>query len=140
MTGIENHNFPTFHEITKIWREDEYAVISPAEMSGWPEKTLPWVDHMNRDIRLLLECDIILLLPGWCKSKGALWEVCCALKKNIPIFDAISKKQFDNNSVWDQWYMGEKEQHEKDLQTQKIVSEFEKKLNEPRDTTWSMLC
>ena len=33
-----------------------------------------WEAHMKRDIRLLLECDAILLLDGWERSRGARLE------------------------------------------------------------------
>lgn len=45
---------------------------SPCGVTGVSPTT--WEDYMRRDIRWLLECDAILMLPQWSNSKGAIIE------------------------------------------------------------------
>lgn len=34
-----------------------------------------WEEHMRADLRLLLDCDMIAMLPGWGQSRGACLEL-----------------------------------------------------------------
>jgi len=48
-------------------------VVDPTQLS--PGSANPtWLDWMRVDLKALLDCDRILLLPGWDQSKGALIE------------------------------------------------------------------
>ena len=73
MTGLPDLNFPAFHAAARQLRDLGYTVRNPAEVGEEPGKT--WEDYMRKDIRLLCECDTILLLPGWENSKGAHLEL-----------------------------------------------------------------
>lgn len=33
-----------------------------------------WEEHMRADLRLLLDCDAVAMLPGWAMSRGACLE------------------------------------------------------------------
>lgn len=48
-----------------------FDVVSPAELN--PIET-PYREAMIRDILALIECDHILMLDGWERSKGASLE------------------------------------------------------------------
>ncbi len=87
MTGYENYNFPAFHERAAEWRAEGWDVFSPAEEPpGYSEATRP--EYFRRDIRALLECDAIAVLPNWQKSEGAQMEVCIARALRLPMYDA----------------------------------------------------
>jgi hypothetical protein len=45
-----------------------------------------WHEHMGIDIKMLLECDAILMQPNWNESKGARIEKCIAKEFNMIIF------------------------------------------------------
>lgn len=47
-------------------------VTNPAE-NGLPLAST-WEAHMRADIRDMMDCDTIHMLPGWAKSRGALLE------------------------------------------------------------------
>lgn len=49
-----------------------YDVITPFE-NGLPPSA-PYAEHMKADIRMLLGCDAIFMLPGWGYSPGARVE------------------------------------------------------------------
>ena len=72
MTGYPDHNFPAFHAAAKSIRDEGFSVINPAEIC--PELGKPWEYYMRRDLTEMLKCDVIYLLKGWDKSKGALLE------------------------------------------------------------------
>lgn len=72
MTGIKDHNYPAFHAAAKLLRDRGFAVINPAEIVGG--HGVKWVDAMKLDIRAMLLCDTVAMLPGWTESRGAIVE------------------------------------------------------------------
>ena len=81
MTGIEGHNFKRFDEFTLELRKQGYDVVSPAEIArelpGEPGD-LPYQDYVRADLKRLLECTDLVLMPGWRASRGALMELSIA--------------------------------------------------------------
>jgi hypothetical protein len=53
-------------------RQNGYEPISPLDTQRSEDKT--WVEYMKLDIKQLLDCDVILMLPGWEDSAGARLE------------------------------------------------------------------
>lgn len=49
-----------------------YTVVTPYDAS--PNKNASYAEHMGKDIQTLLECDVVLMMPGWEKSKGCQCE------------------------------------------------------------------
>lgn len=49
-----------------------YEVVDPSEVQLDDEAS--WADYMRADLKLLLDCDFILMLDGWEDSKGARIE------------------------------------------------------------------
>jgi len=83
MTGIPQSNFPMFDRVTRVLRSRGHEVCSPAEMDramgidpDRPEtsKDIDWSDVMLADLKAILDCDGIVLLPGWENSNGARLE------------------------------------------------------------------
>lgn len=72
MTGFPDLNFPSFHVEARRLRDLGFEVVNPAEIDLDPESK--WSDCMRADIRALVTCDAISLLPGWEKSRGATLE------------------------------------------------------------------
>lgn len=54
----------------------EYAVFLPGENSGklGVEASWTWKDFMRADIPFVLKCDVIYMLSGWERSRGARLE------------------------------------------------------------------
>jgi len=88
MTGIEELNFPAFNAETARLRALGHEVINPAEVN--PDPKADWTDCMVMDIRELLTCEAIVLLPGWEKSKGARIEHAIAVGSDMHTFSAGS--------------------------------------------------
>jgi hypothetical protein len=86
MTGYPEYNFPAFHHTAQVMRDIGYTVISPAELEeGKLGET--WEYYMRRDLPLLCTCDMVVVLEGWEKSRGARLEVQTARALGIPVCD-----------------------------------------------------
>lgn len=107
MTGYPEYNFPAFDRATEQWRAAGHDVVSPAEMTRSlfkarfgdefdPTSTDARIaaggdiyrDFLREDIRHILDCDAIALLPGWEKSKGVAVELTVARAMKLQEFDA----------------------------------------------------
>lgn len=82
MRGIPKHNFPAFFKAETELRLRGYDVINPArldlELDGFDGVGIPPHDedyYMERDFRAMADCDHMVLLPGWEKSKGVEREI-----------------------------------------------------------------
>jgi hypothetical protein len=73
MTGIEDFNFPAFNAEAKRLKSLGYQVVNPVDVN--PDPDTPWHECMRNDLRELLTCDTLALLPGWTDSKGAHLEM-----------------------------------------------------------------
>jgi hypothetical protein len=77
MTGLPDYNYPAFNAAAAKLRAEGVDVRNPAELNDLDEvhaDPKPWDWYVRRAIRALLDCDEILLLPGWEQSKGAQLE------------------------------------------------------------------
>lgn len=72
MTGLPELNFPAFHSAASRLRALGHEVVNPAELN--PDPAAKWSDCMRTDIKALMDCDAIAMLPGWQDSKGASLE------------------------------------------------------------------
>ena len=75
MSGLPDFNFPAFHRAAAHLRSIGYVVVNPAEMDEMhPGESLTWEQYLRRDIRALMDCSQIAMLPGWQRSRGARLE------------------------------------------------------------------
>lgn len=88
MTGLPEYNFPAFNAEAARLRALGYDVVNPAELNPEPGKA--WHECMRADIRELMTCDTIALLPGWHGSDGAHLELHVAHRVGIKIVDAAA--------------------------------------------------
>lgn len=71
MTGYPELNYPAFEMAAKKLRSMGFEVVSPAELNLIDES---YLRAMRKDILALVDCDHIVMLDGWEKSKGATLE------------------------------------------------------------------
>jgi hypothetical protein len=90
MTGIPDHNFPLFNEVAAKLRAADWEVINPAE-HGVVEGAV-WADYLRYDIKKLMDCGAIYLLPGWEQSKGASLEVMIARRLGFKFYYHMDAK------------------------------------------------
>jgi len=91
MTGLPNLNYPAFHRAAARLRAQGHEVFSPAEENGKPIDPIEqpdentWHELVRRGIRLLLNCERLVLLPGWEESRGARVELQIAITLNMTV-------------------------------------------------------
>ena len=84
MTGEPEYNHPLFNRKAKELRAMGLEVFNPAENDGGStDKKRSF--YLREDIRALLDCDTVMVLEGWRKSKGALLEVNIARELELQI-------------------------------------------------------
>ena len=72
MTGLPDFNYPAFHAAAAELRTLGHEVLNPAENPVPACGT--WRGYMRMAIAQLIQCDGLVLLPGWAESRGALIE------------------------------------------------------------------
>jgi len=83
MSGIRDNNFPAFDAAAHALRARGINVVNPAELNPCPEPPKEdaeaWGQFYNTclraDLRAMMDCDAIALLPGWQRSSGANLEL-----------------------------------------------------------------
>jgi hypothetical protein len=86
MTGYPEYNHPAFHAKAGELRAAGHDVINPAEFDAEIGLDQPWDTYLRRDLVLVAtECNRIVCLPGWAKSKGATLEVYVGKKLGFEI-------------------------------------------------------
>ena len=83
MTGLPDLNFPAFNAAAAGLRSVGHEVVNPAELNQKPDAS--WHDCMRTDLKALLDCDTLALLPGWEGSSGAHLEIHLAHRVGISI-------------------------------------------------------
>jgi hypothetical protein len=73
MTGIPEFNYPAFNAAAAELRARGYTVVSPTELHDG-DTSRPYDFYLRLGLRALLDCDEIVLLPGWEDSRGACLE------------------------------------------------------------------
>ena len=85
MTGIKDFNYPAFNAAAKLLRENGYHVENPAENSAPDCGT--WLGYMRIAITQLATCDMVVMLPGWSESRGAVVERNLAKGLGLQVID-----------------------------------------------------
>ena len=67
-----------------------YTVICPHKNTAFFGGALPDTVWLEGDIEILKRCDVIVMIPGWEDSKGALAELKVALEHGKEIIYAVA--------------------------------------------------
>ncbi|NYH21407.1 DUF4406 domain-containing protein [Paraburkholderia bryophila] len=86
MTGYAELNFPMFHAEAARLRALGFDIVNPAEINAGTNAE--WLVCMRADIKQLLDCDGIALLPRWNESRGASIEHNLARDLGLRVFQA----------------------------------------------------
>lgn len=80
----QERNIMRFLEAAYLLREKtDHSVFCPPEHE---EPGGAWEDYLRDDIGYLVDCQCLVLLPGWWHSKGARLERHIAKKLKMPIY------------------------------------------------------
>lgn len=84
MTGLPEYNYPAFNEAAAMLRRSGFNVCNPAEFFGGKgDRTRE--EYMVESVRCLIACDVVMTLPDWDKSAGAILEVEIAKQIGLPV-------------------------------------------------------
>lgn len=72
MTGLPDFNYAAFNAAAATLRAQGHTVLNPAENPVPACGT--WQGYMRMALAQLVQCECIVMLPGWADSKGALIE------------------------------------------------------------------
>ncbi len=86
ISNMPDNNKAAFDEAAEELREWGYEVINPIDLDLAAESDLTWEACMKRDIKLLMDCDGIMLLDGWHKSAGAQLEFLLASRLGLKYY------------------------------------------------------
>lgn len=100
MSGIHDNNYAAFADAKRQLTEIGYGVVSPTDITvdGLEPTQQPTSEQyqqlMRKDVRALIECDVIALLPGWENSRGATFERQVALMtgRSVVEFNEIIRR------------------------------------------------
>lgn len=84
MTGHPDFNYPAFAYAATVLRAKGIDARSPHETDNEGQER-SWEWYMRRALQMLLECDAVVLLPGWEQSRGARIERYIAEQLGMPI-------------------------------------------------------
>jgi len=110
MRGYPRYNFDAFDNAAAVWRAEGHDVFSPAErdraMGFDPSGPIPdgfLRQALAADLAEVCKADIVAVLPGWERSKGARLELGVALQLDPPppIYDAETMHELRRGFVAD---------------------------------------
>jgi len=87
MTGLPDFNFAAFEAAEKLIRKVDPSanVINPHTVEHGLGLEGAWEQYLKFDLKAMLDCDLVVILPGWHNSKGSLLEIHVATSVGIPI-------------------------------------------------------
>ncbi len=86
---FEPNAHQTFAAAETLVREIGCEPVNPLRINP-PD--VDWNTAMRNDIRALVDCDAILMLPGWRKSRGSIIEYNLAINLDIDVYFFTSSK------------------------------------------------
>lgn len=99
MTGYPDANRPAFEAAEELLRQRfGCEVLNPAR---WPDG-LSWQQYMRLDVAMLRRASVVVVLPGWQQSRGAMIEVELARMHGTPVVevgDVVGAHRADFSSI-----------------------------------------
>lgn len=73
MSSLPDFNYPAFHaKEADINRQPGRIAINPARTNG--DDSWTWQQWMKAALKMQMDADVVHMLPGWRKSRGARIE------------------------------------------------------------------
>lgn len=91
MTGYPQYNFPEFQRVADSLRAAGFDIRSAHEVDyGETEETRgsrPYLDYIKGDLKLLLDCDAMILHGNFAQSSGCQKELLLARAIGMEVFE-----------------------------------------------------
>jgi hypothetical protein len=91
MTGHPDFNYGAFYEAEDSLIQEGHEVFNPASFGREPK--LSHADYMRLSFVKLLECQSVVALRGWEKSRGARTEITVALSLGMTVYTYPGRRQ-----------------------------------------------
>lgn len=104
MTGLPEYNYPMFKQACTDLRDAGYEIFSPHEIEYDEPNgvgSLEYTDYIRGGLKLLLECDGIIMTKGWELSKGCMTELYVANACGLKIYFWDQDTKYLTTSVVD---------------------------------------
>lgn len=97
MTGIPEHNVPAFDAARDRLQAEGFATVSPPDITRSLGRHIEGIgadgsiteaayrELVRLDLRELIGADVVAMLPGWRRSRGALVEYVNAVHMGLPV-------------------------------------------------------
>ena len=87
ITGLEQLEYELIFDLAEIIAiEEGFEPVNPVKLNHNHDKT--WASYMKHDIKAMMDCDAILMIPNWSNSKGATTELELAYKLEMEVIYA----------------------------------------------------
>ena len=105
ITGIEDGNVKAFHGMAEYLGEfRDMRLFDPTKHDTEIDTTMfEWEDYLKLDIPEVCKSDYVVVLEGWMKSRGAMFEVLTAMLLNIPVFSDYWVRDNLGSFAFDTW-------------------------------------
>lgn len=90
MSGYANYNYDAFMDMANKLRQLGNEVVNPAELAE--AGIMSWEEYLKLDIKYLMDCDAIVVLDGWEKSRGATVEVYLGIVLGMKVYNTELKE------------------------------------------------
>jgi hypothetical protein len=85
MSGYADSNFPAFEKAAHELRAAGLTIVSPHE-KGSETADANYLDLLREDVRMICDCQAMILLPGWPTSSGSRLELAVALGLKMDVY------------------------------------------------------
>jgi hypothetical protein len=75
MSGQPEWNYSAFYEAENRLEDWGFDPVNPARHFRDPDNAPSWRECLRKAIRAMMDCEAVVVLPGWQESKGAVLEV-----------------------------------------------------------------
>lgn len=103
MRGYAELNFPAFLDASHRFRCAGWTVRNPVEIGreafGLDPQAVSPAAFLREDVRILIDCDAIAVLPGWELSTGAKCEAAVARSLGLTFYDATTLEEIPPPSL-----------------------------------------
>src|SRR5690606_25316501 len=96
MTGLNDLNVPKFKAAETRLKDNGFLPFNPHNIHPADVSHYSWSDFMRADIKILMDCDIIVVLDDWNDSKVAKVEVWIGIMLGMPIICADTFRVLDD--------------------------------------------
>lgn len=127
MTNYPDFNYPLFRQVTKEMRDQGFTVIDPSENDNGSSHR-GWEFYIRMDLKNLMDCHAVVVLPGWETSKGANLEVSTARALSMPIYSYPNFDLVGSSEI--------KVEHEPNKVTESIIDEAKRIVGGDRQNSY----